>query len=52
VAQPVHKSNSGYDSAAGKGNSGGEQLMASLKPMLLLPLRKRSVVTVLQFPMS
>jgi quercetin dioxygenase-like cupin family protein len=36
VAQPVHKSNPGYDSAACKRNSGGEQLMASLKPMLVL----------------
>jgi quercetin dioxygenase-like cupin family protein len=39
VAQPVRKSNPGYDSAACKRNSGWEQLMASLKLlMLVLPL--------------
>jgi quercetin dioxygenase-like cupin family protein len=36
VAQPIHKSNPGYDYAACKRNSGREQLMKSLKPMFLL----------------
>jgi len=36
VAQPVRKSNPGYHSAACNRESGGEELMASLKPMLVL----------------
>jgi quercetin dioxygenase-like cupin family protein len=44
VAQPVHESNPGYDSAGCKRNSGGEQLMASLKITLVLALLVNSTL--------
>jgi quercetin dioxygenase-like cupin family protein len=38
VAQAVHKSNPSYNPAPWNRNSGGEELMTRLKPMLVLPL--------------